>query len=89
MGAPPDEPRGWQVRIKDPRDNRKDSGGGLSEGQSMSTSGSYEKFFRAEGQDMRPYHGSSDRISGAGKCFGFGDLAAHDRQRGVGEALLY
>lgn len=50
MGAPPDEPRGWQVKIKDPWDNRKTLAEVWLKDSSMSTSGSYEKFFRAEGK---------------------------------------
>ena len=50
MGAPPDEPRGWPVKIKDPWDNRKTMAEVWLKDSSMSTSGSYEKFFRAEGK---------------------------------------
>jgi thiamine biosynthesis lipoprotein len=50
MGAPPDEPLGWPVKIKDPRDNRKTLAEVWLKDSSMSTSGSYEKFFRAEGR---------------------------------------
>jgi thiamine biosynthesis lipoprotein len=50
MGAPPDEPRGWPVKIKDPWDNRKTLAEVWLKDKSMSTSGSYEKFFRAEGK---------------------------------------
>jgi thiamine biosynthesis lipoprotein len=50
MGAPPDEPRGWLVKIKDPWDNRKTLADVWLKDDSMSTSGSYEKFFRAEGR---------------------------------------
>jgi thiamine biosynthesis lipoprotein len=50
MGAPPDEPRGWLVKIKDPWDNRKTQAEVFLKDSSMSTSGSYEKFFRAEGK---------------------------------------
>jgi thiamine biosynthesis lipoprotein len=50
MGAPPDEPRGWPVKIKDPWDNRKTLAEVWLKDTSMSTSGSYEKFFRAEGK---------------------------------------
>ncbi len=48
MGAPPDEPKGWLVKIKDPWDNRKTQAEVFLKDSSMSTSGSYEKFFRAE-----------------------------------------
>jgi thiamine biosynthesis lipoprotein len=50
MGSPPDEPRGWPVKIKDPWDNRKTLAEVWLKDSSMSTSGSYEKFFRAEGK---------------------------------------
>jgi thiamine biosynthesis lipoprotein len=50
MGAPPTEPKGWRVDIRDPRDPRKTSAEVFLKDQSMSTSGSYEKFFRAEGR---------------------------------------
>ena len=50
MGAPPDEPRGWPVKIKDPRDSRKTLAEVWLKDSSLSTSGSYEKFFRAEGR---------------------------------------
>lgn len=50
MGAPPDEPRGWRVDIKNPWDTRKSAAEVFLKDMSMSTSGSYEKFFRAEGR---------------------------------------
>ena len=50
MGAPPDEPRGWEVKIRDPKDARKSVETLYLKDMSLSTSGSYEKFFRAEGR---------------------------------------
>ena len=50
LGAPPDEPRGWPVKIKDPWDERKTLTEVWLKDMSLSTSGSYEKFFRAEGK---------------------------------------
>ncbi len=50
MGAPPNEPRGWRVDIRDPKDSHKVSTEVFLKDTSMSTSGSYEKFFRAEGR---------------------------------------
>ena len=50
MGAPPDEPRGWRVDIRDPQHPDRTSAEVFLKNTSMSTSGSYEKFFRAEGQ---------------------------------------
>jgi thiamine biosynthesis lipoprotein len=50
MGAPPDEPKGWAVQIKDPWDQKKTVAEVWLKDMSLSTSGSYEKFFRAEGK---------------------------------------
>jgi len=49
LGAPPGE-QGWKVKIRDPRDERKSVAEVYLKDESMSTSGSYEKFFRAEGR---------------------------------------
>jgi thiamine biosynthesis lipoprotein len=50
LGAPPSEPKGWRVEIKNPWDSRKTSAELFLKDMSMSTSGTYEKFFRAEGK---------------------------------------
>jgi thiamine biosynthesis lipoprotein len=50
MGAPPMEPKGWRVDIKDPRNAHRTAAEAFLKDMSMSTSGSYEKFFRAEGR---------------------------------------
>jgi thiamine biosynthesis lipoprotein len=50
IGAPPTEPKGWRVDIRDPRNPNKTSAEVFLKDMSMSTSGSYEKFFRAEGR---------------------------------------
>jgi len=47
IGAPPTEPRGWRVVIKHPKDPKASVGEIFLKDMSMSTSGSYEKFFRA------------------------------------------
>ena len=49
LGAPPDEP-GWKIEIKDPRDEFKRAAEVVLKDESLSTSGSYEKFFVAEGK---------------------------------------
>ncbi|HUI43701.1 MAG TPA: FAD:protein FMN transferase [Terriglobia bacterium] len=49
LGAPPAEPRGWRIRIRDPHNERKSVAEVFLQNDSMSTSGNYEKFFRAEG----------------------------------------
>jgi thiamine biosynthesis lipoprotein len=49
MGAPAEEPRGWRVGIKDPRNRRRTVDEVYLKDASLSTSGSTEKFFRAEG----------------------------------------
>jgi len=50
MGAPPEEPKGWRVGIKNPRNTRQTMAEVFLKDMSMSTSGSYEKFFRADGR---------------------------------------
>jgi thiamine biosynthesis lipoprotein len=49
LGHPPDEPRGWPIRIADPWDHRKNAAQVFLKDLSLSTSGSYEKSFRAGG----------------------------------------
>jgi thiamine biosynthesis lipoprotein len=48
LGAPPDEPRGWRITIRDPKNERKSVAEVFLKNASLSTSGSYEKFFVAE-----------------------------------------
>jgi thiamine biosynthesis lipoprotein len=50
MGAPPDEPRGWKVGISDPRNRRRSVAEIFLKDMAMSTSGNYEKYFRAGGR---------------------------------------
>jgi thiamine biosynthesis lipoprotein len=50
MGAPPNEARGWQIKIRDPKDPAKTVETVYLKDMSLSTSGSYEKFFKAEGK---------------------------------------
>jgi len=49
LGAPPGE-SGWKIRIRDPKDEAKTVTEVTLKDESMSTSGNYEKFFRAEGR---------------------------------------
>jgi thiamine biosynthesis lipoprotein len=50
IGVPPTDRRGWYIRIRDPKDERKTAAEVYLEDDSVSTSGNYEKFFRAEGK---------------------------------------
>jgi thiamine biosynthesis lipoprotein len=50
LGAPPDEPRGWEVSIRDPKNSRRAVAQVYLKDMSLSTSGSYEKFFQADGR---------------------------------------
>ena len=50
LGAPPNEPRGWYVQIRDPKDATRHAAELYLLNQSLSTSGNYEKFFWAEGK---------------------------------------
>ncbi|MEK7409757.1 MAG: FAD:protein FMN transferase [Acidobacteriota bacterium] len=50
LGGPAGEPRGWEVRIRDPKDETTTVEQLYLKDASLSTSGSYEKFFVAEGK---------------------------------------
>ena len=50
IGVPPNEPRGWYIRVRDPKDANKTAAEVYLKNDSISTSGNYEKFFRAEGR---------------------------------------
>ena len=50
MGTPPSEPRGWRVNIRNPRSPSVTIEEVFLKDQSLSTSGSQEKFFEAEGK---------------------------------------
>lgn len=50
LGAPPDEPRGWPVTIRAPHDRETIAADVFLKDMAMSTSGSYEKFFWADGR---------------------------------------
>lgn len=50
IGAPPNDKRGWYIRIRDPKDANKTAAEVYLNNQSLSTSGNYEKFFWTEGK---------------------------------------
>jgi thiamine biosynthesis lipoprotein len=50
LGSPGSETEGWPVQIRDPKDASRTVAEIRLKNQSMSTSGSYEKFFEAEGR---------------------------------------
>jgi thiamine biosynthesis lipoprotein len=50
IGRSPDEKRGWRVAIRDPRDPHRAAAELFLENESLSTSGTAEKFFRANGR---------------------------------------
>jgi thiamine biosynthesis lipoprotein len=50
LGAPPDEPQGWPITIRTPRDPSVAAAKLFLRDMSLSTSGGYEKFFWAEGR---------------------------------------
>lgn len=50
LGTPPDEPRGWEVGIRDPKNSRRTVAKVYLKDMSLSTSGSYEKFFQVDGR---------------------------------------
>jgi FAD:protein FMN transferase len=50
LGTPPAESRGWPVALRSPADPHQSLGQVFLNDMSLSTSGSYEKFFRANGR---------------------------------------
>ena len=50
IGAPPNDSRGWYIRIRDPKNEEKTAAEVYLNNDSISTSGNYEKFFWAEGK---------------------------------------
>jgi thiamine biosynthesis lipoprotein len=50
LGAPPEDSRGWAIRIAKPGDPHEPAATVFLRDMSLSTSGSYEKFFWAEGR---------------------------------------
>ena len=50
MGTPPDELEGWRITIRAPRNPKQSAAEVFLKNMSISTSGSYEKFFWAEGR---------------------------------------
>ena len=50
LGAPPDDPRGWPITIRAPRNPGRSVAQVFLRDLSMSTSGGYEKFFWADGR---------------------------------------
>jgi FAD:protein FMN transferase len=50
VGAPPDEPAGWRITIRAPDDPHASVAEVFLKDMSLSTSGSYEKFFWADGR---------------------------------------
>jgi FAD:protein FMN transferase len=50
LGAPPDEPKGWLITIRGPKNAKQSGAEVFLKNTSLSTSGSYEKFFRVEGR---------------------------------------
>lgn len=49
LGSPPDEPRGWKAEIRDPSGSDRVVATEYLRNASLSTSGSYEKFFTVDG----------------------------------------
>jgi thiamine biosynthesis lipoprotein len=50
IGAPPQDPNGWKVNIKNPRNTSQTAASVYLKNESLSTSGNYEKFFFADGK---------------------------------------
>ena len=88
MGAPPGEPRGWRVNIKNPWSPSKTAVEVYLKDESVSTSGSYEKFFRAEGRIYAHIMDPRTGYPAQGSVSVSVVAPAHHRQRGVGQAVF-
>ena len=89
MGTPPEEPRGWRVGIKDPRNRRRTVDEVFLNDASLSTSGSTEKFFRAEGGVYAHIMDPRTGFPAEATRIGIRDCAARHRRRGVGQTVLH
>ena len=69
IGTPPNDPRGWYIRIRDPKQEIRSAAEVYLKNDSISTSGNYEKFFWANGKlyshimDPRIGHPSEGMLS--------------------------
>jgi thiamine biosynthesis lipoprotein len=61
IGNPPSDPRGWYIRIRDPKEQNRTAAEVYLKNNSISTSGNYEKFFWANG---KPYSHIMDPRTG-------------------------
>ena len=50
IGAPPNDQRGWYIRVRDPKEENRTAADVYLKNNSISTSGNYEKFFWANGK---------------------------------------
>ena len=89
LGVPPDEPRGWTANIRNPRATGRTIASVFLQDMSLSTSGSYEKFFRASGHVALARHGPAHWISRHRHIIRVGHCAADDRQRSLDQGVLH
>ena len=81
LGAPPNEPRGWRITIRDPR-NQRSSAADVHLRQ-------LREVLSRRRSCLQPHYGPPHRLSGAGHVIGFAHHPAHHRQRGVGQAIFH
>ena len=65
MGAPPDEPRGWRIDIRNPWDAQQGVHGGFPQGHVDVHLRQLRKVLPGRGQNLGPHHGPADGIPGA------------------------
>ena len=89
LGAPPDEPRGWRITIRDPKNERASVAEVFSEERVHVHLRQLREVLSRRRPHLQPHYGPAHRISGAGHAIGFTHHPAHHRQRGVGEAVFH
>ena len=89
IGAPPTEPRGWKIAIKHPKEPDQTVEEVFLKDMSMSTSGNYEKFFRAAGKVYSHIMDPRTGYPAQGMLSGFGGRPENTRQRSVDQAILH
>ena len=89
MGAPPEDPKGWPITIRAPRDPDAVAAHGLPRGHVSFHVRQLRKVLLGQRANVLAHRGSADGLSRAGHVRRLRGFATNDRQRGVDEAVLH